>query len=160
MRKSARLRMIHGTYWSLAEFLTVQVVKHRSQVSVTSRISAAVTRFERHPINQSQREVEVWNHSFWKESSAVDTDAHGGPAWQHVLALWFLTYTHAFDRIPHPRLSNAVLDYYSRIWIYLRQAPIKLQIGRSMRPSQTPFPPFFWGFVGEMLLSVAGSVSG
>ena len=52
---------------------------------------------------------------FLKESSTVDMDAHGGPAWQHVLALWFLTYTHAFDRIPRPRLSDAVLDYYSRI---------------------------------------------
>lgn len=55
---------------------------------------------------------------------------------------WVLTYTHAFDLMSHPCLPNAVLDYYSRIWIYLRQAPIKLQIGRSMRPTQTPNP--FW----------------
>lgn len=51
---------------------------------------------------------------------------------------WVLTYTHAFYQIPHPCINNAVLDYSSRIWIYLRRAPIKVQIGRSMRPTQTP----------------------
>lgn len=81
--------------------------------------------------------------------------SHGSMCW----LFWVLTYTHAFHRIPHPRLPNAVLDYYNRIWIYLRQAPIKLQIGRSMRPTQTPIP--LLGFVGEiLLLSVAGSVAG
>lgn len=54
---------------------------------------------------------------------------------------WVLTYTHAFYQIPHPCINNAVLDYSSRIWIYLRRAPIKVQIGRSTRPTHTPpFP--------------------
>lgn len=69
---------------------------------------------------------------------------------------WVLTYTHAFYQIPHPCINNAVLDYSSRIWIYLRRAPIKVQIGRSMRPTQTSPSPFL-GFVVEMLLSVLGS---
>lgn len=95
-----------------------------------------------------------------KVCSTVDVNAHRGLSWQHVFAFLgsHLQYTHAFYRICHPHPPNAVLDYYSRIWIYLRQVPIKLQIGRSMRPTQTPIPRL--GFVGEILLSVVGSVTG
>lgn len=63
------------------------------------------------------------------------------------------SYTHtSLYQIPpssHPhRRSDAVLHYYSRIWIYLRRAPIKVQTGRSMRPIKKPLL-HFWGLLSK-----------
>lgn len=89
--------------------------------------------------------LSIWTHM----------EANHGSVWRLFLAL---TRTHAFHLILHPGLPNAALDYCSRIWIYLRQAPIKLQID----PINPPLSSFFWrgGVVSEIPLSVVGSITG
>jgi len=100
----------------------------------------------------------------WRVSTE-GTNAHGG---QSCAASSGFSHTHShththththtcFPLSPPPPLPNAVLDYCGRIWIYLRQAPIKLQMGDLWGLIRSPIT--LLGLGGEILPSVVGSTT-